>query len=461
MHDNFGGLADAFTPVDNCRQRIATRGFPMAQAPNQLDAIEALAAMAAGRLTAEALARACLDRIAARDGVVRAFAYLDAARALAEARLRDRAGPRGSLHGLPFGVKDIIDTHDMPTHYGSPIHAGHQPSADAACVALAREAGAVMLGKTVTTEFALRHPGPTANPHNPAHTPGGSSSGSAAAVADFMVPVAFGTQTGGSIIRPASYCGVIGYKPSIDTINPTGVKPLAGSFDTVGLFARSVDDCALVVGVLAGDDRGAAPLEAVRPTRVGLWRTPAWHQAEPATVRAVETAARQLARQDVVVDEIELPAEFELFLDAQSDVLRFEAARVFAFERTRHADLLSPSSRDELEAGAAIPRHRYREARALLARCRLLFAAAIAPFDLLLSASAQGEAPAGLANTGEATFNRWCSGLHVPCLNLPGFTGPNGLPVGVQVIGAIDDDARLLRAAKWIAAHVGDAVSKE
>ncbi len=435
----------------------------MAQAPNEWDAIEALMAMAAGRLTAEELTRACLDRIATRDSVVRAFAYLDPGRALAEARSRDRAGragSRGPLYGLPFGVKDIIDTHDMPTHYGSPIHAGHRPSADAACVALAREAGAVMLGKTVTTEFALRHPGPTANPQNLAHTPGGSSSGSAAAVADFMAPVALGSQTGGSIIRPASYCGVIGYKPSFNTINPSGVKPLAGSFDTIGLFARSVDDCALVVGVLAGDDRSAAPLEAVRPARVGLWRTPAWRHAEAATVRAVETAAQQLARNGVVVDEIELPAEFELFLDAQSDVLRFEAARVFAFERTRRADLLSPSSREELAAGAAIPRHRYLEAQALLARCRTLFAAAIAPFDLLLSASAPGEAPAGLDDTGEAMFNRWGSGLRVPCLNLPAFTGPNGLPVGIQVIGAIDDDVRLLRAAKWIAARVGDAAGK-
>lgn len=432
----------------------------MARAPNELDAIEALAAMAAGRLSAEALTRACLDRIGARDAVVRAFAYLDPERAIAEARLRDharRSGSRGSLNGLPFGVKDIIDTHDMPTHYGSPIHAGHRPSADAACVALAREGGAVMLGKTVTTEFALRHPGPTANPHNPAHTPGGSSSGSAAAVADFMVPMAFGTQTGGSIIRPASYCGVIGYKPSFNTINPTGVKPLAGSFDTIGLFARTVDDCGLVAGVLSGDEVSAAPLPAVRPARVGLWRTPAWPHAEAATVRAVETAAQQLVREGVVVEEVELPAEFELFLDAQSDVLRFEAARVFAFERTQRADLLSPSSRNELSLGAAIPRQRYLEAQTLLVRCRTLFAAAIAPFDLLLSASAPGEAPAGLDNTGEAMFNRWCSGLRVPCLNLPGFTGPNGLPVGVQVIGAIDDDARLLRAAKWIASRIGDA----
>ncbi len=432
----------------------------MAQAPNELTAIEALSAMAAGQVSAEALTRACLERIAARDSTVHAFAYLDPERALSEARARDRARKEraaGALDGLPFGVKDIIDTHDMPTRYGSPIHAGHRPSADAACVALAREAGAVMLGKTVTTEFALRHPGPTANPHSPAHTPGGSSSGSAAAVADFMVPVAFGTQTGGSIIRPASYCGVIGYKPSFNTINSTGVKPLAGSFDTVGLFARCVDDCALVAAVLAGDEQGTRPLEAAVPARVGLWRTPAWRHAEPASVRAVEAAAQQLARHRVIVDEIALPSEFDLFLEAQSDVLRFEAARVFAYERTRHADLLSPSSRDELAAGAAIPRQAYLAAQALLARCRTLFAVAIAPFDLLLTASAPGEAPAGLANTGEAMFNRWGSGLLVPCLNLPGFTGPKGLPVGVQLMAAMGDDHRLLRAAKWIAARVGDA----
>ena len=430
----------------------------MAKAPNELHAIDALASMAAGRLTAEILTRACLDRIALREPVVHAFAWLDPERALAEARLRDRSGARGPLSGLPFGVKDIIDTHDMPTQCGSPIYAGHRPPDDAACVALAREAGAVMLGKNVTTEFALRHPGPTTNPHNREHTPGGSSSGSAAAVADMMVPVAFGTQTGGSIIRPASYCGVVGYKPSFNTINPKGVKPLASSFDTVGLFARCVDDCALVVGVLAGDGRSALSLDAVRPSRIGLCRTPAWSYAEPATVRAVDSAADALARDGITVDEIELPAAFEGFLDAQSDVLRFEAARVFAFERTQHEDKLSLSSRDELTAGLAIPRQRYLDAQTLIARCRALFAATIAPFDLLLTASAPGEAPRGLDNTGEAMFNRLCSGLHVPCLNLPGYTGPNGLPVGIQVIGAIGDDARLLRAAKWVAGRVGDAL---
>jgi Asp-tRNA(Asn)/Glu-tRNA(Gln) amidotransferase A subunit family amidase len=424
------------------------------KAPNELDAVDALTAIAAGRLSAEALVRACLDRVAERDGVVHAFAHIDPERALAEARLLDRATAKGPLHGLPFGVKDIIDTHDMPTACGSPIHAGHRPSADAACVALARDAGAVVLGKTVTTEFALRHPGPTVNPRNPAHTPGGSSSGSAAAVADFMVPVAFGTQTGGSIIRPASYCGVIGYKPSFNTINPTGVKPLAGSFDTVGLFARSVDDCALVVDVLSGEVRSVSRLDALRPSRVGLWRTPAWTHADDATVHAVETAAERLGTNGVRVEELVLPKEFDSFLDGQSDVLRFEAARVFAFERTRRADLLSPSSRAELAAGASIPRTRYLEAQSSILRCRALFADAIAPFDFLLTASAPGEAPAGLGDTGEATFNRWGSGLRVPCVNLPGFTGPRGLPVGIQLMGAIDDDRRLLRCAKWMEAHV-------
>ena len=432
---------------------------------NTLTASEALRALAAGTLTAEALTRACLDRIAEREPVVHAFAWLDPERGLAEARERDRAGAsaRGLLHGLPIGVKDIIDTHDMPTGCGSPIYAGHRPPNDAACVGLAREAGAVMLGKMVTTEFALRTPGPTANPRNPAHTPGGSSSGSAAAVADMMVPVAFGTQTGGSIIRPASYCGVVGYKPSLNTINPAGVKPLATSFDTVGLLARSVDDCALVVGVLSGAVRPAGgandwqPLESVRPARVGLCRTHAWRDAEPATVRAVESAADQLRRAGIVVDEVALDDDFAAFNDRQNDVLRYEAARIYAFERTQRAQQLSQSMRDELAAGLALTHSQYREAQALIARCRALFAAAIAPFDVFLGASAQGEAPRGLSNTGDAMFNRLQSALGVPCVTLPGFTGANGLPVGVQVTGAANDDAKLLRHAKWIVGHVGEA----
>ena len=447
----------------------------MKKPPNELTATEALAAIASGVLTAEDLARACLVRIAEREPVVHAFAWIDPGQALAEARNRDGVdrSMRGPLHGLPMGVKDIIDTHDMPTECGSPIYAGHRPPNDASCVALAREAGAVMLGKTVTTEFALRHPGPTANPRNLLHTPGGSSSGSAAAVADFMVPVAFGTQTGGSIIRPASYCGVVGYKPSFNTINPTGVKPLATSFDTVGVIARSVDDCALVVDVLsggllagptgarrAGERSGgvscstSTPLEALKPSRIGLCRTHAWPHAEPATIRAVESAADALIAAGVALDELVLPNEFAGFLDAQADVLRYDAARVFAFERTRHRELLSATSRNEIDYGWLLKRERYVAAQALIARCRVLFAEAIAPYDCLLSASAAGEAPRGLHDTGEAMFNRLTSGLHVPCITLPGFSGPNGLPVGIQLIGGFGNDARLLSFAGWMEARL-------
>src|SRR5205823_2063713 len=225
---------------------------------------------------AEALTTACLDRTAAREPVVGAWYYLDRYAALGAARQRDAEPPRGPLHGIPIAVKDLIDTADMPTGYGSPIYEGHRPAADAACVALARAAGAVVLGKTVTTEFACFTPGKTANPRNPAHSPGGSSSGSAAAVADGMVPLAFGTQTAGSVIRPASYCGCIGFKPSFGVLPRAGVKPLCGSLDTIGTMARTVADAAFFTGVIAGRPalRDVAMPDA--PPRFGIYRTPMW-----------------------------------------------------------------------------------------------------------------------------------------------------------------------------------------
>jgi amidase len=418
---------------------------------NELTARAALDEIAAGRLTAEALTRACLERIAEREPVVRAFAHLDPERALAEARRRDGAEVRGPLHGLPLAFKDLIDTADLPTAYGSRIYAGNRPAQDAACVALARAAGAVVLGKTVTTEFAMRAAGPTANPHDPARTPGGSSSGSAAAVADRMVPVAFGTQTGGSVIRPASYCGIVGYKPSLGTINRTGVKPLAESVDTVGLFARSVADVALVSAVLAGEEPVRQRIEPLAPERVGLYRTPYWGAAEDASRAAVEAAAAMLARAGVRVEEVTLPAAFDDFNELQSMVLRFEAYRTFAYERTAHADLLAPGTLEELEAGSRIARRDYLDAKARIRACRGMIDEAFGNLDLLLAPSAPGEAPRGLESTGEPTFNRLWTGLLTPCLNLPGFTGPNGLPVGVQTVGARDDDHRLLCWSAWIA----------
>jgi len=418
--------------------------------PNELTACAALAELAAGRLSAESLARACLERIAEREPVVHAFAHLAPELALAEARRRDAAPVRGPLFGLPLGVKDIIDTADLPTAYGSRVYPGNRPAQDAACVALARAAGAVILGKTVTTEFAFRAPGPTANPHDPARTPGGSSSGSAAAVADCMLPVAFGTQTGGSIIRPASYCGVVGYKPSLGTVNRTGVKPLAESFDTVGLFARSVADVALVTAVLAGDDPARFRFEPLEPARIGLCRTPSWPEAEPASREALETAAERLRRQGVRVADTVLPSAFDDFNEWHSIVLRFEAFRTFAYERTAHHDKLAASTLAELDAGSRIARRDYLDAKDGIRECRRLAAGLFEELDLLLAPSAPGEAPLGLESTGEATFNRLWTGLLTPCLNLPGLSGPQGLPVGVQTVGARDDDLRLLRWSGWI-----------
>ncbi len=422
--------------------------------PNELTACAALEELTAGGLSAETLTRACLERIAEREPVVHAFAHVDPELALNQARRLDAAGVKRPLHGLPLGVKDIIDTADQPTAYGSRVYAGNRPAQDAACVALARAAGAVILGKTVTTEFAFRAPGPTTNPHAPEHTPGGSSSGSAAAVADCMLPVAFGTQTGGSIIRPASYCGVVGYKPSFGTINRTGVKPLADSFDTLGLLARSVADVALVAAVLAGDDEADYRVEPVKPARVGLCRTPAWPSAEAATRHVLEAGAERLGLAGVRVLEVELPAAFADFNELHSLALRFEAFRTFAYERSVHAGRLAASTLRELEAGSRIPRRDYLAARAQIADCRRSLADVFEAADLLLCPSAPGEAPRGLCSTGEATFNRLWTGLLVPCLNLPAGTGPNGLPIGVQTVGARDDDGRLLAWSAWIEARL-------
>ena len=424
----------------------------MAMRPNELTACAALEELRAGRLTAEALMRACLERIAEREALVQAFAHLDPELALAEARRRDATGARGLLHGLPLGVKDIIDTGDLPTAYGSRVYPGNRPAQDAACVALARAAGAVVLGKTVTAEFAFRAPGPTTNPHDPAHTPGGSSSGSAAAVADFMLPVAFGTQTGGSIIRPASFCGVVGYKPSLGTINRAGVKPLADSFDTVGLFARSVADVALVTAVLAGDEPARHRVEPARPARIGLCRTPSWPKAGPAARNVLEASADRLTRAGVRVEELELPAAFADLNRHHSIVLRFEAFRALAYERAVHAERLAPDTLQELEAGSRIPRRDYLAAKTWIAECRRSVAQVFEAADLLLAPSAPGEAPRGLESTGDASFNRLWTGLLVPCLNLPASAGPNGLPVGVQTVGARNDDARLLAWSAWIEA---------
>ena len=268
-------------------------------------------AIADGRTTSEVAVGACLARIAEREDVVRAWAFLDPDLALAQARACDTAtAPVGPLHGVPVGIKDIFDTADMPTGMGSPIYAGHRPAADAAAVAMLRAAGAVILGKTVTAEFAGTHPGATTNPHDPARTPGGSSQGSAAGVADGMVPVALGTQTGGSVLRPSSYCGIVGFKPSFGTFNRAGIKFAAESLDTIGLHARNLEDVVLLRDVLTGrNPDGIAPFD--KSPRIGVCRTPLWHLAEPETVAAVEDAAEAIRRAGAAVQDPTSTVRFE------------------------------------------------------------------------------------------------------------------------------------------------------
>ncbi|MHB8766344.1 MAG: amidase [Deferrisomatales bacterium] len=416
---------------------------------NELTAMEAVAAVATGEVTAESLVRACLARIAEREPAVGAWEHLDPEGALARARELDRGPSRGPLHGVPVGVKDIFDTADLPTAYGSPIYRGHRPAWDAASVALLRGAGAVALGKTVTTEFAFYHPGVTRNPRDPAHTPGGSSSGSAAAVADLMVPLALGTQTAGSVIRPASFCGVVGFKPTFGWVSRAGVKPLAEGLDTLGGFARSVEDVALLASVLAV--RPALRLGPIPggPPRIGRCRTHEWDRADPATAAAWEEAGRRFAAAGAVVSEVTLPEAFRGLADAQKAIMAFEAARALAFEAREHRGRLSPELLALLDAGAEGDPALYDAARALAGECRARLSEVLGDCDALLVPSAVGEAPRGLGATGDPLFNRVWTLLGGPCVNLPGLTGPGGLPVGVQLVGRPGDDARVLAAARW------------
>jgi len=415
--------------------------------PLALSARAAAREIAAGRLGAEDLVRAALLRIAACESVVGAWHYLDREAALAAARRCDASPPNGPLHGIPIAVKDLIDTADMPTGYGSPIYEGHRPAADAACVALARAAGAIPLGKTVTTEFACFTPGKTTNPHNPAHTPGGSSSGSAAAVGAGMVPLGFGTQTAGSVIRPAAFCGIVGFKPSFGLIPRAGIKPLADSLDTVGTMARDVADAAFFVGVIGG--RPALREIAMPPTppRFGLYRTPMWDEAEPAAGAALERARAALERAGAAVAEIAVPPEHRGLTAAQDAVMGFELAQSLAYERLQHGAELSPRLAQQLDLGMSVGAAAYDRALAEAAAARAALDGFFAGCDALLTPPAPGEAPQGLGYTGNPVFNRMWTLLGTPCVTLPAMWSAGGLPLGVQLVGRPGHDAALMAAA--------------
>ncbi len=417
---------------------------------NTLSAVEAAHQLADRRITAEALVRDCFERIESRESEVQAWQHLDRDGALAQARAADAGPSRGLLHGLPIGVKDLIDTADAPATYGSPIYAGHRPAWDASCVALARAAGAIVIGKTVTTEFAVMHPGKTRNPHNPKHTPGGSSSGSAAAVADYMVPLAFGTQTAGSVIRPSAYCGTVGYKPSFGLISRVGVKSLSDTLDTVGTIARSVPDAALFAAAVSGRHDLLVKKELPSPPRVGICRTYEWKHARPEMMAALETAAQTLGAAGVTLRAIQLPPTFANLVQAQTDIMFFEQAQSLAHERLTHSAQLSESLRGVLQSGLQVSFERYDAAQTLARNCRRSLTEVFADCDVLLSPSAPGSAPAGLGMTGDPVFNRMWTLLRTPCVNIPAASDADGLPLGLQVIGVYGSDAKTLGAAHWL-----------
>jgi Asp-tRNA(Asn)/Glu-tRNA(Gln) amidotransferase A subunit family amidase len=413
--------------------------------PGRLSALEAARRIARGELTSVALVNACLERIAAREREVQAWASLDAEQALAQARACDRESARSALHGVPVGIKDVIDVAGLPTECNSPIYRGYRPRADAACVAQLRRAGCVILGKTVTAELANIHPPGTRNPHNTAHTPGGSSSGSAAAVADHMVPLALGTQTGGSIIRPAAYCGVLGFKPTLHTINRAGLKFVAESLDTIGLFARHAEDLALALHVLS--DR--PPAQVGHAPRIGLFRTPRWHDADAATQASLEGTADRLAQRGARVATFEAPESFAALDEAQPRIMNYESARALAWEYLHHAAELSDALRQRLDEGWAVSREAYDGARRAASLARREMAEPMRGVDFLLTPAASGEAPATLRSTGTSVFNRAWTLLGLPCVTLPSGVGPGGLPLGVQLVGRRDEDMRLLAWANW------------
>ncbi len=417
--------------------------------PHQMSLQEAIVRIGDGRLTCEALVRDCLDRINERESQVQAWALLDPELAIRTAQQLDRTPRGGLLHGIPIGVKDVIETFDLPTAYGSPIYRDHRPIADAGCVAMARAAGAVILGKTVTAEFASSHPGNTTNPHNPAHTPGGSSSGSAAAVADFMVPLALGTQTGGSVIRPASFCGIIGFKPTFGLITRAGVKQLSDFLDTVGMFGRTVEDIAIFTAALCGRSEFVRIDEAA-PPRVGLFCMDDWPPREAPTVEAVENARQLLLSRHCAMNECALPASFTALGEAHHEIEYFELARGLQHEFRCHANELTPGLSARIREGLRISGKSYEQALRLVHECRAAADHWFTDVDMLLAPSAPGEAPAGLATTGKATFNRMWTLLGLPAITLPMHRGPQGLPVGVQLIGRRHKDRRLLAHAEWM-----------
>jgi Asp-tRNA(Asn)/Glu-tRNA(Gln) amidotransferase A subunit family amidase len=437
---------------------------------HRVSATEAARLIRDGVISSEQYVEACLARIGEADAQVEAWAFLDADHALAQARaldqLRLQGKPTGPLHGVPVGIKDIFDTADMPTENGSAIYAGRTPSRDATVVSLLRAAGAVILGKTVTTECAYFSPGKTRNPHNPEHTPGGSSSGSAAAVGANMIALAIGSQTNGSTIRPAAYCGVIGFKPTHGLISRHRVLALSRTLDHVGLFARSIDDIALLAEPLVvhdendPDTRPRARIPFVRiaaeepplPPMFAFIKTPMWERADEETKEGFAEVIEHLGGQ---VEEVELfPSAAEAWQWHQT-IMAAEMAFNLEREWKNGRERLSEQLRAQIERGREVRAVDYQEA---LSRIRPIHESFLELFeqryDAILTPAAPSAAPKGLASTGDPSFCTLWTLCGMPCVTLPLLVSTDGLPIGVQLVGPRDGDARLLRTARWLAAKM-------
>ena len=423
-----------------------------------LSALDLARRIEAGELRPSAVVDLCAAAIAARESEIGAFAALDIAAAQRSAEQPDLM--RLPLRGLPVGIKDIFDTTQFPTAYGSAIYAGHRPQADAAMVMLVRRAGGIAAGKTVTTEFASLEPAATRNPRNLAHTPGGSSSGSAAAVAAGMLPLALGSQTGGSVIRPAAFCGVAGFKPSYRLLPTVGMKCFAWSLDTVGLFGAGVADVAFAAAALSGRDlrvdgkRPAAPV-------IALVRTHPWHEASAAMQDAVVRAARAAEMSGARIRDLDLPPIFADATHAHRIIQGYEAFRALAFEYEGWRDRLGPVLRRQLGDAASIDADAYDQARRTTRRARQALLDLLADGEVILTPSAPGAAPPGLGSTGEPTFNRLWTLLGTPCVNVPGLSDQTGLPLGVQIVARFGRDRFALSAAGFLERAIARTIERQ
>lgn len=419
-----------------------------------LTATEIVRDIREGRTSCEAVMRDYLARIAERDDKLGAFQYIDPALAMEKARNADSVAPSGLLHGVPFAIKDIIDTADMPTGWGFAPFADNRPASNARCVELFIEAGAIPIGKSVSTELAYFGPGKTANPHNLAHTPGGSSSGSSAAVADFMAPIGFGSQTAASVIRPAAYCGILGYKPTKGAFSLQGVMDLAPSLDALGLMARSVEDIALARSALGVGKPEVSSRFAENPPRIGFMRGPHWLEGTEDMRENCQRAAQRLASKGAPVNPVPHPQILGDLTECQKIVMAFEIAQVRAHEYENFKDQLSAPFRTLVEAGQAISQDDYDRAQEIAQQGMRVINEFFADTDVILAPAAPGEAPEGLGSTGDPLFSRAWTLLQLPCITIPFGTGPKGLPLSVQLVGRYDSDDKLLAAAQWVMANL-------